>query len=153
MFLFVCFYFMGYIFISSFIYLFIFFACVIFLIQFSLKESLTSIVDLAICLPNWLMDLLRNFLQKKFLNWSILLNVFFSVSHVTYSLLQLVSVLHCTSSVMHYQLLLENYKVYCYSFVCKAHLKKKRKENAENAEKSQIKTNFKKNHRKTRKKP
>lgn len=114
--------------ISSFPLLFIyFFACVIFLIQFSLKESLTSIVDLAICLPNWLMDLLRNFLQKKFLNWSILLNVFFSVSHVTYSLLQLVSVLHCTSSVMHYQLLLENYKVYCYSFVCKAHLKKKEK--------------------------
>lgn len=45
---------------------------------FYLKESFTLIVDLAFRLPNCLMDLLRNFPQKRFLNWNILLNVIFT---------------------------------------------------------------------------
>lgn len=52
---------------------------------FFFKGSFTLIVDLAFRLPNCLMDLPRNFPEKKFLNWNILLNViFFYVSQVTF---------------------------------------------------------------------
>lgn len=48
-----------------------------FFIHFFFKGSFTLIVDLAFRLPNCWMDLPRNFPEKKFLNWNILLNVIF----------------------------------------------------------------------------